>query len=374
MNILFSGVPAFGHLLPMLPLARAARRAGHEAAVLTDGAMAVAVGDVPVLPAGPPLDVLIAETVHRTGVDPSDASDPSDIAELFAGVRVDLTLDGALAAAREFGPDLIVCEPADFVGPMVAAFLGVPWAKHNVSIARPEALDRVMGETVAPRYAERGLSPTARMALVDPWPETVQPDAWARPDDTITLRPQPHSLNSADSWSPPVFPDREGRPLVLVTLGTVVGSFAPQMPEKILASVASEDVNIVVTLGPGGAPEAFDGDRSRVFPVGFVPLEQLLKGVDLVVSAGGAGTVLGTLGRGLPMVLVPVLADQPKIAGCVGALGAAAVVDAPERTGEAVSKVLTDPSYRKAAAAVARRMGEMNPPQEALRLLLGRVP
>ena len=30
MRILFSSWPAYGHLLPMLPLARAARRAGHD--------------------------------------------------------------------------------------------------------------------------------------------------------------------------------------------------------------------------------------------------------------------------------------------------------------------------------------------------------
>jgi len=35
MRILFSSTPAFGHVLPMLPLARAARRAGHETALLT---------------------------------------------------------------------------------------------------------------------------------------------------------------------------------------------------------------------------------------------------------------------------------------------------------------------------------------------------
>lgn len=54
MRILFSGVPAFGHLLPLLPLAREARWAGHDVAVLTNGDMAGPLGaDLPVLAAGP---------------------------------------------------------------------------------------------------------------------------------------------------------------------------------------------------------------------------------------------------------------------------------------------------------------------------------
>jgi UDP:flavonoid glycosyltransferase YjiC (YdhE family) len=35
MRILFSTTPALGHLLPLLPLARAARGHGHDVAVLT---------------------------------------------------------------------------------------------------------------------------------------------------------------------------------------------------------------------------------------------------------------------------------------------------------------------------------------------------
>lgn len=65
---------------------------------------------------------------------------------------------------------------ADFVGPMVAAALSVPWAGHGITIAMPAAFTRAMEATVAARYAERGLSPTARVAFVDPWPEALQPD------------------------------------------------------------------------------------------------------------------------------------------------------------------------------------------------------
>ena len=56
----FSGTPARGHLLPMLPRAVAARCAGHDVPLRTSGSMAGAVSPLRVLPAGPMLDVLMA--------------------------------------------------------------------------------------------------------------------------------------------------------------------------------------------------------------------------------------------------------------------------------------------------------------------------
>ena len=35
LRVLFTGVPAYGHLLPMLPMMRAATRAGHDVRVAT---------------------------------------------------------------------------------------------------------------------------------------------------------------------------------------------------------------------------------------------------------------------------------------------------------------------------------------------------
>ena len=375
MRILFSGTPGFGHLLPLLPLAEAARRAGHDVAMLA-GETKADVGALPVLPAGPGSDVVFAETTRRLGGADLAAADvaPTAAAELFAGARVDLGFGEALASAKAFGPDLIVCEVADFVGPMVAAALGVPWAAHGITMPMPEAFTRAMEAAVAARYADRGLTPTARVAFVDPWPDALQPEGWTAPADRLTLCPRAHDLPDAAGppWSPPTFPGREDRPLVLLTLGTAVGN--PEMLGATLDSVtSSEDVNVIATLGPDGDPEDLRADRSRVHPVGFVPLALLLGGADLVVSVGGAGTVLGTLSRGVPMVLMPVAADQTWISERLAALGPAAVVDAPGRVGGAVGGVLADPSYRESAAAIAGRMAEMNPPEEALRLLLART-
>ncbi|MFC3453369.1 nucleotide disphospho-sugar-binding domain-containing protein [Amycolatopsis speibonae] len=72
--------------------------------------------------------------------------------------------------------------------------------------------------------------------------------------------------------------------------------------------------------------------------VPFVPLAQLLERVDLVVGAGGVGTVVGTLAHGLPMVLWPQGADQPINAARAAASGTAITVASAAEITSAVLK------------------------------------
>jgi hypothetical protein len=115
MRILFSLVPVAGHVLPMWPMVSAAAAEGHEVAVLTSGDLAGLLAPYLVLAAGPSIGEQIAETVRRTGTHWTGPG--PEAAEMFAGTRVDLTIDEARVHAEKFGPDLIVCDTLDFVGP-----------------------------------------------------------------------------------------------------------------------------------------------------------------------------------------------------------------------------------------------------------------
>ena len=107
--------------------------------------------------------------------------------------------------------------------------------------------------------------------------------------------------------------------------------------------------------------------------IGFVPLARLLPEVDAVIGAGGSGTVQATLAAGLPMVLRPVLADQPWTAQRVARAGAGLVIDDPAEAGPAVRTVLTDPRYRAAAQEAAAAIRSMPAPEAALGDLLARA-
>ena len=369
MRVLLSGTPAFGHLLPLLPLGRAVRAAGHEVALLTSGPMAEAVGpELPVLPAGPMPDVLFAEVARRTGgADAAGDPKPETVAEFFAGTRVDLSIEDAAQAAKAWEPDLIVCEACDFVGPLVAAELGVPWHVMAFGPAGPDEFVQAMFQTVAPRYADRGLAPTPPSSFLDPCPPSLQAPGWQPPPNRIALRPEPHRVDGS-TWQAPDFGDRADRPVVVVTLGTVFTEIG--LIERILASLGSIDVNVIATLGPLGDPEALDVDQDRVRIVDFVPLAQLLDGASVVVSAGGAGTVLAALSRGLPMVLLPQGADQGIHAERVEAAGAGVVLADGGQVGQAVAALLEDNASRTRAEALAAEIAAMDSAADVARRLV----
>jgi UDP:flavonoid glycosyltransferase YjiC (YdhE family) len=104
--------------------------------------------------------------------------------------------------------------------------------------------------------------------------------------------------------------------------------------------------------------------------VGFVPLARILPDADLVVSAGGTGTVLSTLASGLPMVIRPVAADHPINAARAEQLGAARVITDPADAGPAAQEVLGNPAFRRAAQAVQEQNQALPSPAEVLRTLV----
>lgn len=358
-RVLFTAVPGYGHLLPILPLARAARAAGAEVLVAAHESFRPAVGSLPFTGAGPSTPELVGEALRRYGPAFSDITNFRTQAGLFTDVRVALAHPDVLGVAREFAPDLIVADDWDAVAPLVAAALDVPWVAHGVTRARPAALEEALAEGLAQRSAELGLARVPRLALVDVWPRWLQPEGFVPAQDSVPVRPTPHADETAAA-SDVHFPGREERPTVLLTLGTIVQD--ADLVAGALRALAELDVNIVATVPAGVDTRTLDLPAERVSTVAFAPLDQLLRGVSVVVTAGGAGTVLGALDRGLPMALLPVLADQPVIAAAVAGAGLGLVCERPEALTAIVQQLITDTTFAHAARQAAERLTRVDPP------------
>ncbi|TVT59343.1 glycosyltransferase family 1 protein [Amycolatopsis rhizosphaerae] len=358
MRILFSAVPAPGHLLPLLPLADAAAEAGHEVAFLTAADMAGYLEGRTLLPAGPGVDELLIEVERRTSG--GDARHPGAAAvENFAGARIDLGYPEALDRAHGFAPNLLVCEEFDFVGPLVAAALELPWAAHAIAAPVPGELSAALQARARAQHTTRDLRPRHRVALVDPLPDVLRsPTDPPLPDDRLPMRPAVHTGGAVA--------DLPSGPLVLVSAGTSVRD--PDLLTGLAGSVADAGFEVVVTIEPGTLPR-----HPRVREIGFVPLAGLLPRVEAVVGTGGMGTVQATLSAGLPMVLQPVLADQPWNAQRVTAAGLGLAIDDPAEAGPAVRTVLAEPRYRTAAQAGAAATRSMPAPEVVLDDLLLRA-
>jgi UDP:flavonoid glycosyltransferase YjiC (YdhE family) len=372
MRVLFSGTPAVGHLVPQIPLARALRDQGHAVAFTSARSMAglLAGERFELLEAGPEIPDIVAEVQRTTGADlMADGVTVETEAEFFAGARVDLGFRDCLGVARDWRPDLIVAEEYDFIAPMVGAALGVPAATLTYGPAiRPESVEalRVRAEARYRKFGVQEAGPT--QWYLDTCPPSLQFDDWKAPETRIALRPEAYSGGVA---VPDAGRQARERPLVLVSFGTIF--VIPEVISPVVNELLKRDVDIRVTLGSLRKAEEFDIDSPRVEFVGFTPLEQLLGDVDVVLTAGGAGTVIGTLAHGIPMVLTPMGADQPIHAARAAAAGAGIAFkigeSAPAAVADAVATVLGDASFRQAARHVAAEIATMPSPAEVGEIL-----
>lgn len=372
MKILFAATPAFGHVLPLLPLARAFKTRGHDIAFATSPGLDLLIEaeGFALLPAGPMPEVLLAEVARRSGADPANDPTPEGVAEFFAGVRLDLGADEAITAAREFKPDLIVNEMCDFIGPLVAAALDVPVATLAFGPATPQEFLGPMAALAARRHAERGLTaptgaPSGRW-LLDTCPPSLQFDGARQPGERIALRPEPHRAAGHETASGAVRVGRAAsRPRVLVTFGTFFGS--PAVVGPLLKALSELDVDLTATLGLDGKAEDYDVDPQRVELVPFVPMAYLLDSVSAVVTHGGAGTTLGALARGVPMLVIPQGADQFVQADRVAAAGAGLALTpdrySPATAAEALERVLGETGFAAAAGRIGAEIAAMSPPE-----------
>ena len=366
MRVLFTGVGAFGHVQPLLPLARAFRRQGHAVAIMVPQSVAPAFAaeDAEMLAAGADIPSILAELMRRTGVDPMTGMTLEVETEFFVGTRVDLSADESLAAARAWQPDLIIHDAYDLVAPLVAAALEVPAALFMVTPAYSPEFVRAAEAAVAERYAARGLTPRPARWVLDICPPALQQAYWQAPEGWTPLRPEAHRL--PDGLPAPQLRPLGDSPRILVTFGTIFGD--PRTLSPILRALSATGASLRVTLGLTTSVGDYDVDPDAVNFEPFAPLNELLTGIDLVVGAGGAGTTISALGAGIPMVLVPQGADQFVQAERAYAAGAALQLPpkaaTPEAVVGAVRTVLAESSFRDGAGKIADQVAAMPSPDE----------
>ncbi len=221
------------------------------------------------------------------------------------------------------------------------------------------------------RFTAAGLDVAAPVATIDPWPVALQPTGWQPAADRIVIRPEPHTSDGQPPVTGPSVsqepPSPRTRPRVLVTTGTIADDAATVA--AVVDALVSLDVDVILT-GRNGQPWPLDFTPTRVQQVGFTPLARLLDGVDAAVVAGGAGTMVGALARGVPLVVLPLVFDQQVNAERAAAVGAAVIAQNPAQVPTAVRQVLTDPSVTEAARVLAGQIATMDPPEKAWRRLV----
>src|SRR6185503_13419353 len=127
-----------------------------------------------------------------------------------------------------------------------------------------------------------------------PASQSLRPTVYASPGS----EPLPSWLAEADD-----------RPLVYVTFGTVFNRDVALLA-RVVGALALLPVRVVVTVGPGGDPDALGPQPHHVHVARYLPQDEILPLCAAVVSHGGSGTFLAALAAARPQLCLPQAADQ----------------------------------------------------------------
>ena len=230
MRVLFTTTGHSGHLLPLVPLARACERAGHDVLIATHAPRAENVErlGLPVHPIAVAPDAAWAPLMGRLPGLPQSDGDALIIAEGFARIGAGGALPGFLAVVEQWRPGVLVHECYEFAGPIAAERHGVRTVRVALGLASTEDwVTELAAPAVADLRREAGLARQAQgaAALLSIVPPGLDDGPAERFRDAAPPAPQP----LADWW------EDADAPLVYVTLGSVTGSLPPFYPASTAA-------------------------------------------------------------------------------------------------------------------------------------------
>jgi len=191
-----------------------------------------------------------------------------------------------------------------------------------VSQLHEPGLFEVCADAVSPLWCAFDQQPREHCGLFDGitlsnWPASL--DALAGCYDRVhrvgSRRIPPSSRGNVDGWFA-----RSDLPLVYATLGTTT-NYDLGVLRSVLDALVDQPANVVVTVGHNNDPADLGKVPENAHVEQFIPQSRLLPHCDLVVSHGGAGTVLGAMAHGLPQLIFPQGADQFANADCIARRG-----------------------------------------------------
>jgi MGT family glycosyltransferase len=188
----------------------------------------------------------------------------------------------------------------------------------------------------------------------------VGPCIWNKPGDA-----------AAPAWLADLPADQ---PWVHVTEGTAHYQ-EPVVLRAAARGLANVPLQVILTTGPQRDPATLDlgpiAPNVRVEQ--WVSHSDLLPRCSVLVTTGGAGTVLTSLQLGVPVIVVPTHWDKPDNAQRVVEAGVGLRLTprrcTPRALRDAVERVVNEPSFRENARRIARIMADHPGPAGAAELL-----
>jgi len=371
MRILFSSIGSHGHTFPLLPLAIAARRAGHDILYATTESFHPLLSGLGFTPLAAGMEM--RQAFGAAGGPPPDRSSMSQeemfirASRVFGEVMPRRTAADLAPLLAEHRPGLVVHESANGGAGLAARRAGVPGVCHGFGRVVDGQL-QMFAPTVA---AEIGVELPADLppGLGDPYvdicPPSLQGARFLATARRVPLRPVAY----AAPGELPAGIDGGGPPLVYLTMGTAFGD--PTVMDRAIAGLGRLDARVLVATGPTVDIASLGVLPANVRVEAWVPQAEVLPHTALVVHHGGSGTTMGCLAAGVPQLVIPQGADQFGNADMVATSGAGEQLLPAELTADsiadAVRRLLKDTAMQEAADTLAAEVAAMPSPADVAR-------
>ncbi len=406
-EILLLSVPAFGHVKPMLPIARELVRRGHQVRWMAGEAFRKRIESTGALFCA----VVEGFDYSRPELVPSQLQDHRDRLRGLAKLRFDLDTffiapsEGycrdLLRLHKETPADLLICDSFLMAGAWWAERTGQPWVQLFTSVLTfPSRALAPFGFALPPddslwgrirnrllRWLTRSIlfrslrhnADQARQALalppVRPWifdvvsphlvlSSTVRSFEYPRPDcpSQVVFTGPLLEHNDPTFTTPWWWADLDHAMVVFVTQGTISND-PSQLLAPTLEALADEPVLVVACTGRiDGRLEALGALPANARATGYIPYGAILPRTSLVVTNGGFQGVQEVLSYGVPMITAGESEDKPEVCARLQRTGASidlgTATPEPEAIRAAVRRMLKEPSFRAAAAALAQEAAE----------------
>jgi MGT family glycosyltransferase len=148
-------------------------------------------------------------------------------------------------------------------------------------------------------------------------------------------------------------------PLIYVSLGTVFND-RPGFFRACMEAFGGLPLRVVMSVGRRVNPADLGPAPANILVTAFVaaPIGKLLQRASLAITHAGANSLEECARAGVPQLMYPQAGDQFILADLVQQLGAGVRLSDADIEGarlrEVAARVLADPSYRRAAAALSR--------------------